>query len=140
MGLNNISNISYKNCSFWSGVDGGDVGGSACLCFFTHSYPRRRMEMSCQPYVPAALPRGRNPATHWLWGWVGPIASRGDLEKESLPLPGFDLGSSSLFVITVGCCDLSIQCVYVHCMDMVLSCSCSYCSDTNLCTSAQEWA
>lgn len=63
MGLNNISNISYKNC-FLSDVDGGDVDGSVCPCFFIHSYPRRRMEVSCQLYFPAALPRGRNPATH----------------------------------------------------------------------------
>jgi hypothetical protein len=60
------------------------------------------------------------------------IASRDDLENESLPLPGFDLGSSTLFVTTVGCCDLTIQFVCDHCMDMVLSCSCSGCSGTVL--------
>jgi hypothetical protein len=31
------------------------------------------------------------------------------VEEESLSLPGFYLGSSSLFVVTVGCCDWSIQ-------------------------------
>jgi hypothetical protein len=71
------------------------------------------MELICQLYAPATLPRGRNPATHWLGGWVGPVASRDDLEKESLPLPGFDLGSSTLFVTTVGSCDLTIQFVCV---------------------------
>jgi hypothetical protein len=28
------------------------------------------MEMRDQLHVPAALTQGKNPGTHWTWGWV----------------------------------------------------------------------
>jgi hypothetical protein len=40
----------------------------------------------------ASHPGERTPATHWIGGWVGPRASREDVEKkESLILSGLEL-------------------------------------------------
>jgi hypothetical protein len=42
--------------------------------------------------VVSFIPRERAPGTHWIRGWVGPIASLDDVEKRKyLTLPGLEL-------------------------------------------------
>jgi hypothetical protein len=49
-------------------------------------------------HVPAALPPGKSPGTHFIGGWVDPIASLDDMEKwKFFTLPGLEL--SPLLVV-----------------------------------------
>jgi hypothetical protein len=43
--------------------------------------------------TPAALTPGKNPRTHWRWGWMGTIAYLDVMEKKKniLLLPRFEL-------------------------------------------------
>jgi hypothetical protein len=54
------------------------------------------MGVSGQPHAQAALyPRGKNPHTHWIGGWVGPRAGLDtDARGNSLPLPEIEPRSS----------------------------------------------
>ena len=47
------------------------------------------MEMSGQHLTPAASCPGKNPGTHWVWGWVGLRASLDVTKKlrDSNPIP-----------------------------------------------------
>jgi hypothetical protein len=44
------------------------------------------MEVSCQLYAPAALPRDNNPDTHWMGGWVGLRAGPDAVVKREYPI------------------------------------------------------
>ena len=46
------------------------------------------MTISSQLRAPASLPRGKDPGTQRVGGWVGPIAGLDVLEKKSLPSDG----------------------------------------------------
>jgi hypothetical protein len=61
------------------------------------------MEVSGQFHAPAALPTGETaPGTHWLGGWVGPIADLDVMEKRKiLPLPGIEPRLSSLQPVAI---------------------------------------
>jgi hypothetical protein len=67
----------------------------------THSWPRHQMEVSCQRHTLAALyPRGKDPCTHWIGGWMGPRTGL-DTEakgKNPLPVPGIETRSPGLAV------------------------------------------
>jgi hypothetical protein len=47
------------------------------------------MEISGQYNVPAALPPGKYPFTHWTGGWVSTIAGLDTLDKTFSPVPEF---------------------------------------------------
>jgi hypothetical protein len=40
------------------------------------------LEVSGQLHTPAALPPGRISGTHWIGGWVDPIAGLDDVKKR----------------------------------------------------------
>jgi hypothetical protein len=54
----------------------------------TFSLPRHYLDVSGQLHVPAVLLRGKALSTHWIGGWVGPMAGLDDIEnRKFLTLP-----------------------------------------------------
>jgi hypothetical protein len=60
------------------------------------------MGMSYQLHDPATLPPGKNPTTHWIWDWVGPITGLNvlDKRKEFLILSGIQTRDSPACIYT----------------------------------------
>jgi hypothetical protein len=59
------------------------------------------MEVSGQPYAPAALPPGKAVGTHWIGGWVGPTAVPDTVVKGKIPSPRRESNPRNLIVQSV---------------------------------------